>query len=180
METSNKKDRYDKARKRYTLNVFADFRPTKKQLERNKKAKLLEEMNDLEGAINLYEINVSEKVGSPTTYKRLCNIYERTNNLFKITEVCDNAIPIFIYLNDKKNTTYFLELKLRILQTIENEIYRKYGYSSEYYKLVTPEENDYLYENCCVDDARKIIHRKIDELESKAHAGRSLRYNFSL
>lgn len=168
---------YNKARKMYCPNVFADFRPTKKQLERNKKAKLLEDMNDLEEAINLYEINVSEKTGSPTTYKRLCNIYERTKDLFRIKEVCDIAIPIFIYLNDKKNTLYFLELKFRILRTIEHELDRKYGYSSEYFKFVTIEENDYLYENCCVDDGIRIIHRKIDELES-LKVGRSLRINY--
>ena len=178
MENSNKKNRYEQARKIYSQNVFRDFRPTKKQLERNKKAKLLEENNDLEGAIKLYEQNVHEKTGSPTTYKQLCKIYGRTKDLFRIKEICDMAIPIFIYLNDKKNTLYFLELKFRILRTIEHELDRKYGYSSEYFKFVTIEENDYLYENCCVDDAR-IIHRKLDELESRADAGYySLKTNF--
>ena len=177
MKNSNRKNRLEKARKIYSTNVFTDFRPTKKQLERNQKAKLLEEMNDLEGTIKLYGINVSEKTGSPTTYKRLCNIYERNKDLFKIIEVCDKAIPIFTYLNDKKNTLYFLELKFRILRTIEHELDRKYGYSSEYFKFVTIEENDYLYENCCVDDGIRIIHRKIDELES-LKVGRSLRINY--
>ena len=158
--------RYDRARKIYYPNVLAEVRTTKEQLERNKKAKLLEEMNDLEEAIKLYELNVSEKTGSPTTYKRLCKIYERFKKFFRIKEVCDIAIPIFIYLNDKKNTLYFLKLKLAILHRIETEIDRKYGYSSKYYKLVTPEENDCLYEKRSTNDSKR-FHKKIDEMESR-------------
>lgn len=170
---------YDNARKLYSSNIFADLRATKKQLDRNKEARLLEEMNDLDGAIKLYELNVSEKTGSPTTYKRLCKIYENSKDWFRIKEVADIAISIFINLNDKKNTLYFLNLKCRIFRTIEQELHRQYGYSSKYYRFVTVEENDNLYENCGIDDGIKVIHKKIEELEN-ARLGRSLRINYNL
>ena len=159
---------YEKARKLYYPNIFADLRPTKKQIKNNKKAALLEEKNNLEEAIKLYEENVSEKTGSPTTYKNLCRIYKRSNDLFRIKEVCDIAIPIFIYLNDKKNTLYFLKLKFETIKDIENNMIQNGIYTREfkYYKFVTKEENDYIYENCCIDDAEEIIKEKIEDLKT--------------
>ncbi len=153
---------YEKAKKLYFPNVFADFRPTTKQLDRNKKAKLMEEMNDYEEAIKLYEENVSEKTGSPTTYKRLISLYSKSEDYSRIIELMDIAIPIFIYLNDKKNTIFFLKTKFH---TLFVDLPRYY----EYHKFVTKDQNDYLYEHCCVDNPNEIIREKMRELKSKAH-----------
>lgn len=126
---------YKKAKELYFPNVFADYRPTKKQIKRNKEAKLLEEQKDYSDAAQLYEKNVSEKTGSPTTYKRLIKIYLKSNDLIRIKEIIDIAIPIFVYLDDKKNTLYFLETKYRLLQS-------GYGRNRNfaYYKLLTPKK----------------------------------------
>ena len=150
---------FEKAKKLYYPNVFADYRPTKKQLERNKEAKLFEEQGNYIKAVELYEKNVSEKTGSPTTYKNLIKIYSQSGDYFRIKEVLNIAIPIFIYLNDKDNTVFFLRSKFDL-------IYKK---NVKYHKLVTKEENDYLYENCCVDNAHKLYVEKKRELESKAN-----------
>ena len=153
---------YEKAKKLYFPNVFADFRPTTKQLDRNKKAKLMEEMNDYEEAIKLYEENVSEKTGSPTTYKRLISLYSKSEDYSRIIELMDIAIPIFIYLNDKKNTIFFLRTKYRTLLADCSHYY-------EYRKFVTKDKNDYLYEHCCVDNPDEIIREKMRDLKSKSH-----------
>lgn len=153
---------YKKAKELYFPNVFADYRPTKKQIERNKEAKLLEEQNDYLGAVELYEKNVSEKTGSPTTYKKLIGIYLTSNDFLRIKEIIDIAIPIFVYLGDKKNTLYFLKAKYRLLQ---NGFGKSRNFA--YYKLLTPEENDYIYDNCTVEDADNLIMEKMDEFKSK-------------
>ena len=66
---------FENAKKLYYPNVIADYRPTKNHLERNKEAKLFEEQGNYIKAAELYEKNVSEKTGSPTTYKNLIKIY---------------------------------------------------------------------------------------------------------
>ena len=147
---------YKKAMKIYYPNVFADYRPTKKQLERNKNAILFEEKNKISEAIKLYETNVSEKSGSPTTYKRLINIYLKFNDIYRIKEILDIAIPIFIYLNDKNNAIFFLKTKYKIINNLP----------SEYMKYITNEENDYIYETYCISDANKVVREKLIELKS--------------
>ena len=159
---------FENAKKLYYPNVFADYRPTKNHLERNKEAKLFEEQGNYIKAAELYEKNVSEKTGSPTTYKNLIKIYSESGDYFRIKEIINITIPIFIYLNDKDNTIFFLKTKFDLFFGINPSNQKKY------HKLVTKVENDYLYENCCVDNAHKLYVEKKRELESKANMYRNL------
>ena len=55
-----------------------------------------------------------------------------------------------------------LETKYRLLQS-------GYGRNRNfaYYKLLTPKKNDYIYDNCTVEDADKLIVEKLQEYKSK-------------
>ncbi|WP_346661708.1 VRR-NUC domain-containing protein [uncultured Methanobrevibacter sp.] len=90
--------------------------PTKKQLSRNNEAKLLENKGDYQGAISLYIENVLEKTSSPTTYKRLISIYKKFGQFEELKKLMEIAIPIFVNLNDKNNTLYFLLMKFSASQ----------------------------------------------------------------
>ena len=102
---------YEKAKELYSFNVFEDFTPTKKQLERNKKAQSLENNGNYYDAVNLYMKNVIEKTGSPVTYKRLIYIFNKFDRLYDVVKLMDIAIPIFIILNDKTNALRFIYQK---------------------------------------------------------------------
>lgn len=102
---------YKAASKLYHTNSFEDYRPTKKQFERNQKAKSLENEGKYSEALKLYLENVMEKTGSPVTYKRLIYILNKFNRFDDIVNLMDIAIPIFITLNDKKNVIRFLYQK---------------------------------------------------------------------
>lgn len=159
---SNEEEIYKKILKQYPPTMFVDYKPTKKQLKRNKDAEIFEGMGEYDEAIKLYEKNVSEKCGSPTTYKKLIRIYKKLNNPSRILELIEEAIPVFTTLNNKKmvlNLIYYRNDAIRQKDDIR------------YLKILSIEENDYLYENCCVDDANKIVLKKIEELESKTTGG---------
>ena len=102
---------YQKARELYSFNVFEDFTPTKKQLERNKKAKSFENNGNYYDAVNQYMVNVIEKTGSPVTYKRLIYIFNKFDRFYDVVKLMDIAIPIFITLNDKTNALRFIYQK---------------------------------------------------------------------
>ena len=102
---------YEKAKELYLFNVFEDFSPTKKQLERNKKAKFLEDNGKYFDAVNLYMENVIEKTSSPTTYKRLIYIFNKFDRFYDVEKLMDIAIPVFITLNDKTNALRFIYQK---------------------------------------------------------------------
>lgn len=86
-------------------------KPTKKQLSRNREAKIFENKGDYQQAIKLYLENIYEKTSSPTTYKRLVKIYMKFNQFEEIVKLMDIAISIFLKLNDKNNVLYFLFMK---------------------------------------------------------------------
>ena len=99
---------YKEASKLYNTDSFGDYRPTKKQFERNKHAKSLENEGKYSEAVDLYMENVKEKTGSPVTYKRLIYILNKFNRFNDIVNLMDIAIPIFVALDDKNNVLRFI------------------------------------------------------------------------
>ena len=106
---------YEKAKELYSLNKFEDFTTTKAQLERNKKAKSLADNGNYYDAVNLYMENVIEKTSSPITYKRLVYIFNKFDRFNDVVKLMDIAIPIFLSLNDKKNSLRFINQKFAAL-----------------------------------------------------------------
>ena len=155
----NKHKIYKKILKQYPPKMFVDYRPTRNQLKRNNDAELLEGQGKYDEAIKLYEKNVSERCGSPTTYKNLIKIYRQSNNPFRILEIIEIAIPIFTTLNNES-------MVLSLINYKNEAIYQKEDI--KYLKVLSLEENDYLYDNCCVEDGEKFVLEKIEDLESNA------------
>ena len=102
---------FEKAKELYYSHSFEDYRPTQKQLERNKKAKLFEDNGEYFKAVDLYMENVIERTGSPVTYKRLVYILNKFDRFDDVIQLMDIAIPIFIALNDKTNSLRFIAQK---------------------------------------------------------------------
>ena len=98
---------YKKVRELYSSTSFGDYRPTQRQLERNKKAKSFEDKGKYSKAINLYMKNVVEKTGSPVTYKLLIYILNKFDRFHDVIKLMDIAIPIFVTLNDRNNSLRF-------------------------------------------------------------------------
>lgn len=155
----NKHKIYKRILKQCPPRMFVDYRPTRNQLKRNKDAELLEGQGRYDDAIKLYEKNVSERCGSPTTYKQLIKIYRQLNNPSRILEIIEIAMPIFTTLNNES-------MVLSLVYYKNEAIYQKEDI--KYLKVISLEENDYLYENCCVNDGEKFVLEKIEELESNA------------
>lgn len=86
---------YIQAKKLYYPNVFADYRPTKKQITRNREAKSYEAKGEYDKAMKLYEENIAEKTGSSTSYKKLIKFYFKSKDYYRVIEIMNIAIPIF-------------------------------------------------------------------------------------
>lgn len=99
---------FQKAKELYSLNTFEDFTPTNRQLERNKKAKSLTKKGNYLDAVNLYMTNVMERTGSLNTYNQLIYIFNKLDRFYDVIKLMDIAIPIFVTLDDKKNTLRFI------------------------------------------------------------------------
>lgn len=152
---------YEKAKKLFYPNVFADYRPTKKQLRRNREAKLFEAKGDYDKARELYEENVSENTGSSIPYKQLIKFYVKSNDYYRVIEIMNIAIPIFLYLGDKNNVLYFLNVKYDAMLK---------SHYSKHNKYISVEENDYLYENCCKDSVKKELEELFDKWRKEEHS----------
>lgn len=102
---------FEKAKELYYSPSFEDYRPTQKQLERNKKAKSFEDNGEYSKAVDLYMKNVIEKTGSSITYKRLVFIFNKFDRFNDVVKLMDIAIPIFVTMNDKTNSLRFIAQK---------------------------------------------------------------------
>ena len=102
---------FEKAKELYYSPSFEDYRPTQKQLDRNKKAKSFEDNGEYSKAVNLYMENVIEKTGSSITYKRLIFILNKFDRFNDVVKLMDIAIPIFVTMNDKTNSLRFIAQK---------------------------------------------------------------------
>lgn len=73
-----------------------------KQVERNLKGYKLEKEGDIEGAINLYEANISEEFDGNGPYDRLRIIYNKLNRNDDVIRVLEQAIYVFDKKVDKE------------------------------------------------------------------------------
>lgn len=87
--------------------------------ERNNKGMQLEKSGDIEGAIAMYEANISDTYPATHSYDRLIVLYRRKKDYNNELRVTESAIDKFSSLNCDRYTKDITRWKERIAKTME-------------------------------------------------------------